>query len=236
MNIAHPDPCPVPQSGEAHVWTLDLDGFADETETLASFLSDRERRREARFVDTGVRRRYVAAHGLLRHLLGRYLGVHAADVDIAIHEKGKPVLAGESTGLSFNMADSGEHLLVAVADGTPVGCDVERLRPVKDALSLARRFFTAAEHEAIAALPEAERQAAFFACWTRKEAVMKAHGGGMALLPEIEPGCVALPAGGAILQVGGQTYAVRDMEGLKGCLGAVAVAGNRIELRPMSME
>ena len=236
MNIAHPDPCPVPQSGEAHIWTLDLAGFADETETLASFLSEGERHRQAKFVDTAVRRRFAIAHGLLRHLLGRYLGIPAATVDIATHEKGKPILADESIGLSFNMAYTGEHLLVAVADGTSVGCDVERLRPVKDALSLARRFFTAGEHGAIAALPDAERLVAFFTCWTRKEAVMKAHGAGMALLPEIEPGCVALPAGGGILQVGGQTYAVSDMEGLKGCIGAVAVAGDCIALRPMSME
>src|SRR4029077_13081267 len=96
---------------------------------------------------------------------------------------GKPALSDESgsNGVKFNASHSDGRLLVAIARGREVGIDVERRRPVADWRGLAGRYFAAAEVAALDRLDEADREQAFFRCWTRKEAYIKAHGLGMSL-------------------------------------------------------
>ena len=134
-------------------------------------LSPEELARAERFRAEGARRSFVAVRGELRRVLGARLGVAAADVALAVDEHGRPWVEGAS----FNVSHSGAVGLIAVAGaGRRVGVDVEQVRPGMDVGAVAARFFHPDEAAAIAG-----RRDAFFRCWTRKEAVVKALGLGL---------------------------------------------------------
>ena len=116
----------------------------------------------------------------LRQTLAAYLGIEVDAVTLAEGEHGRPRLdPAHSSSLDFNWSHSGEHALIAVARGISPGIDIERRRPQPRALPIARRFFGNDEAEALAALPEEARDAAFLEIWTAKEAILKAHGRGI---------------------------------------------------------
>ncbi|TAL90373.1 MAG: 4'-phosphopantetheinyl transferase superfamily protein [Rhodanobacter sp.] len=116
----------------------------------------------------------------LLRTLAAYLGIDAGDVTLVDGAHGRPRLDHRhGSTLDFNWSHSGNHALIAVARGIAPGIDVERRRPRPHALPLARRFFGSDEADAIAALPEETRAAAFLEVWTAKEALLKAHGRGL---------------------------------------------------------
>lgn len=207
--------------GEVHVFTIDLTRFRKEEDSLARLLSEAERHRANRFLDSTVSWRFRLAHGLLRQILGGTLGLDPARIEFAAGEQGKPVLTGEAAkqGLCFNLSHSGDMALIALSHQRPIGIDVERMRAVTNALALARRFFTTEEHTVLSRLPATGLSRAFLTCWTRKEAVMKAHGKGMALLGEIDTTT-------APVTVAGRTYSVLDLADIGEYVGAVAIEGN----------
>ena len=117
----------------------------------------------------------------LRRLLAAYLDTEPDDVRLVEDAHGRPRLQdAPARGLDFNWSHSGEHALVAIARGVVPGVDIERRRPRRQALALARRFFDGAEVDALEALPQAARDDAFLELWTAKEALLKAHGRGIA--------------------------------------------------------
>jgi 4'-phosphopantetheinyl transferase len=117
----------------------------------------------------------------LRVVLASYLGISAEYVGLVDGPHGRPELdIAHDRSLAFNWSHSGEHAVIAVARGIQPGIDLERVRPRSRALELARRFFTAEEAAALAALPEATRGEVFLEYWTAKEAVLKALGRGIA--------------------------------------------------------
>ena len=117
----------------------------------------------------------------LRALLGSYLGMAAGAVTLVEGAHGRPQLAPAQAGaLDFNWSHSGDCALVAVACGVAPGVDLERRRARPRALELAQRYFTSAETEWLASQPTEQRNDAFLALWTAKEAVLKAHGRGLA--------------------------------------------------------
>jgi 4'-phosphopantetheinyl transferase len=141
-------------------------------------LTDEERRRAARLRIDHRRRQYVAARAALRSVLGRYLGREPASLDLCFGRNGKPELPG--SGTSFNLSHSGELALLAVTRAELLlGVDVEQVVAQRAHDRLARRFFSAIEADAYASLPPAERAAAFYRLWTRKEAYLKAWGTGL---------------------------------------------------------
>jgi 4'-phosphopantetheinyl transferase len=149
---------------------------------LRATLDGDELARAERFVLERHRLRYVAAHGLLRHILGGYLGVAPAEIRFGHARHGKPYLLGEAQlDLRFNLAHSGDRMLVAVAVGRDVGVDLELVGRDRDFAGIARHFFSPNEVAALTALPERERRTAFYLCWTRKEAYLKACGTGLAM-------------------------------------------------------
>jgi 4'-phosphopantetheinyl transferase len=119
----------------------------------------------------------------VRVLLAGYVGIPAASLTFRIGPHGKPALDGSAAcaGLEFNLSHSGDLALCAVTRARAVGVDVEAIRPDFATSEVARRFFAPAEVAALEALPPGERVAGFFACWTRKEAYIKARGTGIAL-------------------------------------------------------
>jgi 4'-phosphopantetheinyl transferase len=148
--------------------------------TLADVLSPTERERARRFADQRLRERWVVGRGVLRHCLGRLLGVEPRALPLAQSPRGKPFVAG---GPAFNLSHTGPHLLVAISPAGRVGVDAQECRPFADQEALLRQFFATGEAEEILALPHApsgsERNAAFFRAWVRKEALVKAIGTGV---------------------------------------------------------
>jgi 4'-phosphopantetheinyl transferase len=168
-------PLPELPADAAHVWRAALDVDPAPFERV---LSPEEREHAARFRFERGRERYTVARGVLRALLGAYLACAPQDLRFVYGARGKPAL--EPGVLEFNVAHSHDLALIAVARGRRVGVDVEAVRELSDAAQIARRFFSAAECAALSAVPAEQQLQAFFACWTRKEAFLKARGEGIA--------------------------------------------------------
>jgi 4'-phosphopantetheinyl transferase len=142
-------------------------------------LSADERARADRFRFERDRSRYTVGRGLLRALLGRYLGRRPEDVEVSYGAYGKPHLAGP--GPWFNLAHSGTVALYCVTSAGEIGVDVERDDANFARERIAERFFSPTEVAILRALPEALQPRAFLTCWTRKEAFIKARGDGLSL-------------------------------------------------------
>jgi 4'-phosphopantetheinyl transferase len=179
---ARPSTNVVVREDEVHVWRASLDQPGDYIHELRHTLAVGERERAARYHFDEDREAFVVARGLLRKILGRYLGVAPSEVRFSYNSYGKPALeqAGRRA-VRFNLSHSGQVVLYAVARGRNVGVDVERIRPVPRAEQIVNRYFSARERVFLSALPADQRQGAFFSCWTRKEAYIKARGQGLSL-------------------------------------------------------
>ena len=175
-----PDGLNLPDN-EVHIWKLALEQPVDQLDTLARLLSPAEHARAARFHFERDRRRFIVSHAGLRQILGAYLSREPAQLRFTAGAQGKPHLADEfaGSGMQFNLTHSHELALLAVTRCRAVGIDLEYLHPPSDMLSLAARFFSAAEYATLVGLPEAQQMPAFFNCWTRKEAYLKATGKGL---------------------------------------------------------
>jgi 4'-phosphopantetheinyl transferase len=150
---------------------------------LARLLSDAERQRAARFHAAEHANRFEVAHARLRQQLAALLSVAPADIEFAAGPHGKPAIAGEpaGAGLEFNLSHSGSLGLVGWSWRGAIGVDIEFWRSTSDEAALVRRFFSASEIAAYEQLAPALRTQAFFNCWTRKEAYVKAVGRGLGL-------------------------------------------------------
>jgi len=167
---------------EVHVWRSALDVPSSKIESLGRILSEDERMRSARFHFQRDRSRFIAARASLRILIGRYLHKPPSEVKFSYTPNGKPFLAGEKeVPLRFNLSHSHGLALYAVTSGREVGIDLEYSDMSLDFEAIAKRFFSVQEIAAIDSFPEHERRQAFFACWTRKEAYIKARGEGLSV-------------------------------------------------------
>lgn len=142
-----------------------------------------ERDRANRFVRERDRVRFVISRGLLRAILGRYLARDPRCLRFDYNPFGKPMLSTGSglPAIRFNVSHSDEMALYAVASGREIGVDIERIQSDFSTDDVALRFFSRQEIATFRALPASCRVEAFFACWTRKEAYLKARGNGLAL-------------------------------------------------------
>ncbi len=178
--IAEEQPQLVPDV--VHVWYLPLELAAKQVEELHACLSPDERERAARYHFDRHRRRFVACRGQVRRILAGYLNDRADALRFRCGARGKPALdaAGRDSAIEFNVSNSEEVALLAVALDRELGVDVEHVREPRDFEGLAAQFFARTEVEQLRSLPEVQRREAFFNCWTRKEAVLKAVGTGLA--------------------------------------------------------
>ena len=175
--------------GTVHVWAITVENLDDTGPQLAS-LSTAERRRAQAFRFERDRHRFIARRVALRQLLGRYLALEPAQIEIDEGDGRKPAIAGPhrkhgatsvSPGIRFNCSHSDGVALLAFAQDLPVGVDLERVRPMLEAEDVAQRLFSPDEYRALMQIPPEDRLAAFYECWTRKEAVVKAFGHGLAM-------------------------------------------------------
>jgi 4'-phosphopantetheinyl transferase len=165
--------------GEIHVWSIRLDPPADRVEALGRPLSDDEWARANRFRFDKHRRQYVVGRGALRTLLAAYLGTRPEQVTFSYGPRGKPFLAPQQD-LYFNLSNSDEMALAAFVLGREIGADIEYLKTMPDCEQIAERFFSESERVVLRGVPAERKEEAFFNCWTRKEAYLKAVGEGLA--------------------------------------------------------
>jgi len=169
--------------GEVHIWRCFPDNFSGDIFPLLDQLDETEAARATKFRFEEDFRRFVLRRVFLRRLLAAYEGRPASDLRYATGPQGKPSLntAASDSGLGFNTSHSNGLAVVAVTKGIEIGVDVERIRDNERWNDLAQRFFSSAEAAALAAYERERRSDAFFAGWTRKEAFIKALGGGLAI-------------------------------------------------------
>ncbi len=180
-----PPPPASPQlvAGVVHVWCLALDLPDANITALRSILSLEEETRAARYLFDKHRRRFIACRGQVRQILAGYLNADPREVRFRYGTKGKPALGTPWSGseIEFNISDSHELALCALCLNRDLGVDLEYVRRPTDFDGLAERFFAPGEVNVLRSLPEDQRLAAFFNCWTRKEAVLKAVGIGLGM-------------------------------------------------------
>lgn len=245
MTIFQPDILPWPHErvppslavGELHLWLADGDDWRDCSWDAS--LSAEELARTSRYRYQVDRDRGRTGRGLLRRLLGGYLGVSPAAVAIETAEFGKPRLAGNTDGatIAFNASGSAHLAIFAFARGAAVGVDIEAfaiapqargktLPSPRDVRSMAARF-TADEAALIHGLPEAEAAAAFLRLWTCKEACLKCRGSGLQT-PLDEIRIELLDDTRAIGRLGDERFAIRTFAATAGSIAAVAMAGDEM--------
>jgi 4'-phosphopantetheinyl transferase len=156
-----------------------LDESAEGVAALATLLSKSEQDRAARFRFERDRRRYTVARGRLRELLASRLGEEPRALEFVYGDNGKPALAHAS--LHFNVSHCGDLAVYAFSRERAIGVDVEALHPIREADGIAAQFFSRVETQAFCALDAASRTLGFYNCWTRKEAMVKAIGDGLAM-------------------------------------------------------
>lgn len=171
----------LPDPGEIHLWHWGLDGAPSVLEACRRVLNNEERQRADRFFREIHRNRFTVGRGYLRGLLASYLNADPAALEFTYNAQGKPsVDFGRQGGTyAFNLSHSGDQALLAIAGFFTVGVDIEACSASRDLLLIARRFFSAAEQAELLALPPEQHQAAFYRCWSGKEALLKAWGTGL---------------------------------------------------------
>jgi 4'-phosphopantetheinyl transferase len=167
-----------------HVWNANLSVSPKDLDRYWNVLSADERARAARFHFDIHRSRFVAGRGILRKLLGRYTRQDPVAIEFLYSSSGKPSLGGDN--LHFNLAHSEDRAVFALTRIAPVGVDVECLRLIPEMMQIAERFFSPLEFKALSAIPDAQRNTAFFHYWTRKEAIVKASGKGLGSLDDFD--------------------------------------------------
>ncbi len=245
MNVTHwsfsIDPRLVLPENEVHLWRADLDSMRAEQFRGLDILSADERIRSSRFHFPADRERFTAARAWLRYILAAYLQTDPRELAFDYSLKEKPALAPPhaASGLTFNLSHSGGIALYAVSRNRQLGVDVELIRRSSDLEGIARRFFSSHEQKQFFALPPEDRREAFFRCWTRKEAYIKATGDGLSLpLHQFD---VSLEAGcrNALLATRpdpseGQGWHLRQVSAGPGYAAALCVRGPECTLRDWS--
>jgi 4'-phosphopantetheinyl transferase len=168
---------------EVHLWRADLDGLGAEEFHWQALLASDESARASRFHFLRDRQRFVAGRALLRTILAGYLSADPKEINFCYSKREKPSLGPPHSvsNIRFNLSHSGGIALFAFTRHREVGVDVEQVRGDSDVDAISRRFFSAHEQHQLASFTPEERPAAFFRCWTRKEAYIKATGDGLAL-------------------------------------------------------
>lgn len=213
---------------DVHVWTTSLEIDRGLGVELAGALTASERLRASRFRDARDAADFVVRRGFLRTVLAAYLveGTDPATVSLAADDNGKPQVAGSD--LRFNLASTARLAVCAVTWSCEVGIDVESIVADLDYEMVAALVCTGQEREQLHALPRALRRRRFYACWARKEAVVKAAGDGLRWpLHQLDVSCLDRPR--ALVRTGPDglvtnRWWLRDLDVGAGYAAALATA------------
>jgi 4'-phosphopantetheinyl transferase len=162
------------------LWPIRISSAEAEVASWQTLLSREEQHRVAGLRFDHLKRSFIVSHGLLRGLLGLYLNIEPAKVQIRYSANGKPYIA-KSKWLKFNVSHSNGIVLFAVTRDCEIGVDLEQTRGIPEMLEIAQQFFCPGETSKLRSLPVHQRERAFYQCWTRKEAYIKATGEGLSI-------------------------------------------------------
>jgi 4'-phosphopantetheinyl transferase len=219
-------------AGEVHIWRLSLHAASYHAQTLNVLLGPDETSRARSFHFLRDCDRYITVRATLRVLLGSYLGIAPQEIRFQYSARGKPALAPALNrahpALNFNVSHSHELALLAFAHNPAVGIDLEYIRPETAGEQIAERHFSAQETASLRALPLHMQPRAFFHCWTRKEAFVKATGDGLSR--PLDQFSVSLVPGepARLLDIRGETqepanWLLQDLDTGPGYAAALAV-------------
>ena len=166
---------------QIHIWYCALDQEASRCSELIQTLSLDELIRAKRFRFDRDRENFIVCRGILREILGHYLLVEPSQLQFCYGKYGKPALTDsfENTAISFNLSHSKNLAVYAFTRNREIGVDIEHVHDIPEMEQLAEQFFSAVENTVFHALPDSKKREAFFNCWTRKEAFLKAVGDGL---------------------------------------------------------
>jgi 4'-phosphopantetheinyl transferase len=202
-----------PDSRDVRLWIVRLEASEENFARSLAALSPEETARAERFHFEQHRRAFVLGRAALRALLASYLGMDPAAVQIVYGPQGKPALSptlkNASSSLRFNASHSGNLAAYAFTNGCEIGVDVERHRALPDFENIARRFFSPEETAELLELSPNEKTSGFFNCWTRKEAFIKAMGGGLSIPLDSFRVTLAPGAAAGMVSLGGNDDAAR---------------------------
>ncbi|MGB6154168.1 MAG: 4'-phosphopantetheinyl transferase superfamily protein [Pricia sp.] len=163
---------------EVHLWHCRFDANKDNIEAFKRILSEDEIEKARRFKFDIHREQSIISRGVLRTLLGKYLNQHPRDLLFDYTEYDKPFLRGNGN-LQFNVSHSGNRALFGFVQNAEIGVDIEKIKSDFEVIDIAQNFFSSDEIRTLQAMPESEKVAGFFRCWTRKESFIKAKGSGL---------------------------------------------------------
>jgi 4'-phosphopantetheinyl transferase len=223
---------------EVQVWYAFLNNSARQCAVYDELLSNKEKERASRFVRDTDRNRYILRTGILKKLITRYSGLQPDNLRLSYGPYGKPVLDDSINvaHLSFNMSESGGHALYAFTQNREIGVDIEQIRDIPEMENIVRLFFSEAEQAAFASLLPQDKIKGFFDVWTRKEAFIKALGGGLSIpLTEIE---ISLGPGNLGMFISRDEvlnlttkWMIQDISPSQDCSAAVAVEGSGFTIK-----
>ena len=222
---------------EIHIWMINLNESKNDIDQVKSLLSMDEYLRMERFRHEERRDCFAIAHGALHEILGNYLNVSPEIINFNYNYHHKPSIstATNRLNLDFNLSHSAELAVIGIARNRRIGVDIERISDDRLSGRIPERFFSLQETRSLRSLPKEQQLTAFFSCWTRKEAYVKARGLGLALpLAEFT---VSLAPGEkpALLEMKSdpseiENWSLVDIELPAGYCGAVAVEGKKFSL------
>jgi 4'-phosphopantetheinyl transferase len=183
------------------IWLIRSDVPARVLGDLATVLDEAERDRAEALISAVHRRRFIAAHGAVRLIIGDCLGVPPAQIRWRHGPHGKPEVAGtrdltktadltgtparmgtpDRTGtwadVQISLSHSGGLAMLAVTQHRRVGVDIQQFPAGDHAARMAERYYPVAEARFVTAGSPADQVSRFVALWTRKEACVKVTGG-----------------------------------------------------------
>ncbi len=234
----HPPRWPALPPSEVHVWRATLDLGPVELQRAQATMTSDERARAARFHFPRDQHNFIAARGTLRTILARYVDRAPAQLEFCYSPWGKPQLTPghDADGLRFNLSHSQGLALYAITRDREIGVDLEGVRADFAWEEIAGRFFAPREVEALRSVPAASQHRAFFNCWTRKEAFVKARGGGLSLPLDQFEVSLALGEPARLIATTGDPqeaphWSIRELEPAAGYVAAIAVRAQKWELK-----
>ncbi|HZC46283.1 MAG TPA: 4'-phosphopantetheinyl transferase superfamily protein, partial [Candidatus Acidoferrum sp.] len=219
--------------GEVHVWFARLDRTPARLARMRTVLNPDEAARADRFYLDVHRNRFIAARALLRDLLAGYLAEPPAAIRFEYNEWGKPALAAGfgASDLHFNLSHSQDLAMYAFVLERQVGVDLELIRGDFAGERIAENFFSTAEVQALRGLPLEHQAQAFFNCWTRKEAYVKARGQGLSI--DLKSFDVSLIPGAEAKILRGDdcgSWSLCSFEPAAGWVAALAMQGTPLQI------
>lgn len=223
---------------EIHVWFTSLNQPVSRFQMLSQTLSLNEHLRAERFHFQKDREHFVVSRGILRTILGCYLNIEPSWLRFCYGKHGKPALAdtfGKGT-VFFSMSDSQRFAIYAFSRDSEIGVDIEQIYNISEMDQIAERFFSVSENAVFRSLPETIKKEAFFNCWTRKEAFIKAIGKGLS--QPLDKFDVSLVPGESakLLRINGDSkralrWSIQELKPASGFVAALAVKKRSWQLR-----